>query len=106
MVLCYFFFEQKTSYEMRISDCSSDVCSSDLLGNRVLECRRFGSLATGRRRGLGGRFRLALALVLIWGLAGDLRSPLGVATEEVVRQQRCRHDDGRTDCDQSFLQNA
>src|SRR3546814_4573591 len=26
-----FFFEQKTAYEMRISDWSSDVCSSDLL---------------------------------------------------------------------------
>src|SRR3546814_4058023 len=34
-VLCYsclyfFFFKQKTAYEMRISDWSSDVCSSDL----------------------------------------------------------------------------
>src|SRR3546814_11558173 len=28
--LC-FFFKQKTAYEMRISDWSSDVCSSDLL---------------------------------------------------------------------------
>src|SRR3546814_1368699 len=26
----FFFFKQKTSYEMRISDWSSDVCSSDL----------------------------------------------------------------------------
>src|SRR3546814_6093452 len=32
-VLCwsFFFFKQKTAYEMRISDWSSDVCSSDLL---------------------------------------------------------------------------
>src|SRR3546814_3813890 len=28
--LCFFFFKQKTAYEMRISDWSSDVCSSDL----------------------------------------------------------------------------
>src|SRR3546814_9017984 len=27
-----FFFKQKTAYEMRISDWSSDVCSSDLFG--------------------------------------------------------------------------
>src|SRR3546814_7331146 len=27
-----FFFKQKTAYEMRISDWSSDVCSSDLAG--------------------------------------------------------------------------
>src|SRR3546814_2698335 len=27
----FFFFKQKTAYEMRISDWSSDVCSSDLI---------------------------------------------------------------------------
>src|SRR3546814_4874807 len=31
-VRCVFFFKQKTAYEMRISDWSSDVCSSDLRG--------------------------------------------------------------------------
>src|SRR3546814_5240444 len=30
-VSVFFFFKQKTAYEMRISDWSSDVCSSDLL---------------------------------------------------------------------------
>src|SRR3546814_1781004 len=30
--VCVFFFKQKTAYEMRISDWSSDVCSSDLCG--------------------------------------------------------------------------
>src|SRR3546814_9570914 len=30
MYLMFFFFKQKTAYEMRISDWSSDVCSSDL----------------------------------------------------------------------------
>src|SRR3546814_5857842 len=29
-LLFFFFFKQKTAYEMRISDWSSDVCSSDL----------------------------------------------------------------------------
>src|SRR3546814_7046987 len=33
-VLYFFFFKQKTAYEMRISDWSSDVCSSDLLALR------------------------------------------------------------------------
>src|SRR3546814_3539080 len=32
---CFFFFKQKTAYEMRISDWSSDVCSSDLQYPRV-----------------------------------------------------------------------
>src|SRR3546814_6373143 len=30
-VILFFFFKQKTAYEMRISDWSSDVCSSDLV---------------------------------------------------------------------------
>src|SRR3546814_15836517 len=32
----FFFFKQKTAYEMRISDWSSDVCSSDLASARFL----------------------------------------------------------------------
>src|SRR3546814_2350688 len=31
---CFFCFKQKTAYEMRISDWSSDVCSSDLYSRR------------------------------------------------------------------------
>src|SRR3546814_5271401 len=31
----FFFFKQKTAYEMRISDWSSDVCSSDLLRHQL-----------------------------------------------------------------------
>src|SRR3546814_9821576 len=33
LLFCFFFFKQKTAYEMRISDWSSDVCSSDLLAS-------------------------------------------------------------------------
>src|SRR3546814_1089730 len=36
----FFFFKQKTAYEMRISDWSSDVCSSDLQCQRR-QCLRF-----------------------------------------------------------------
>src|SRR3546814_10843404 len=43
--LCFFLFKQKTAYELRISDWSSDVCSSDLeldrAGQRVAVDRRF-----------------------------------------------------------------
>src|SRR3546814_1222347 len=31
----FFFFKQKTAYEMRISDWSSDVCSSDLVSTAL-----------------------------------------------------------------------
>src|SRR3546814_2270022 len=43
--LWFFFFKQKTAYEMRISDWSSDVCSSDLL-EQVIDHYR----GIGRRR--------------------------------------------------------
>src|SRR3546814_1583502 len=36
----FFFFKQKTAYEMRISDWSSDVCSSDLRNRRLSGIRR------------------------------------------------------------------
>src|SRR3546814_10874594 len=42
---CFFFFKQKTAYEMRISDWSSDVCSSDL--------RQMRDLPVGRAAGEG-----------------------------------------------------
>src|SRR3546814_4350797 len=35
VLLFVFFFKQKTAYEMRISDWSSDVCSSDLQAHPV-----------------------------------------------------------------------
>src|SRR3546814_5914749 len=40
MSLLFFFFKQKTAYEMRISDWSSDVCSSDLLAQHRLTALR------------------------------------------------------------------
>src|SRR3546814_2322220 len=43
LIFClFFFFKQKTAYEMRISDWSSDVCSSDL-------ARPFGAELRDRR---------------------------------------------------------
>src|SRR3546814_6478816 len=51
-----FFFKQKTAYEMRISDWSSDVCSSDLVaGEQVLK------LAVQRRRVGHGAVDMGLA---------------------------------------------
>src|SRR3546814_10116971 len=39
IILFIFIFKQKTAYEMRISDWSSDVCSSDLLPGRLAASR-------------------------------------------------------------------
>src|SRR3546814_6837139 len=49
-ICCSFFFcfKQKTAYEMRISDWSSDVCSSDLV---LCDLRRLVIADLGRERG-------------------------------------------------------
>src|SRR3546814_2822338 len=52
MFLSCFFCKQKTAYEMRISDWSSDVCSSDLL-------------AAGQRRALRDRTRFEIDDILV-----------------------------------------
>src|SRR3546814_9742326 len=41
----FFFFKQKTAYEMRISDWSSDVCSSDLGGHNPSAARQIAGFA-------------------------------------------------------------
>src|SRR3546814_3128309 len=59
LVCCFlfFFFKQKTAYEMRISDWSSDVCSSDLKRPPLFGYQRNGyhrthaSHASARNRG-------------------------------------------------------
>src|SRR3546814_3685118 len=42
--LVFFFFKQKTAYEMRISDWSSDVCSSDLIAPKFRTGDYFGGI--------------------------------------------------------------
>src|SRR3546814_2448061 len=56
LVVCFFFFKQKTAYEMRISDWSSDVCSSDLVANAAHAMPEGGELCitTGNRSVTGG----------------------------------------------------
>src|SRR3546814_12063450 len=68
--MCYFFFfKQKTAYEMRISDWSSDVCSSDLTvymrgvtpfrGHLIIEERVHGLDQIRLRRYSGEEHRIA-----------------------------------------------
>src|SRR3546814_3133974 len=47
--MCMFFFKQKTAYEMRISDWSSDVCSSDLLLRREDRAQRIRRVHRSRQ---------------------------------------------------------
>src|SRR3546814_6582365 len=58
-VACIFFFEQKTAYEMRISDWSSDVCSSVLVRVCLL-------LNLGRRATLSWLNTALASITLLW----------------------------------------
>src|SRR3546814_20094353 len=55
--LFFFFFKQKTAYELRISDWSSDVCSSDLIGgfrnHRHVDGDAVALLDAARLQGIG-----------------------------------------------------
>src|SRR3546814_499460 len=57
-IVLFFFFKQKTAYEMRISDWSSDVCSSDLYLVHLGEQAARGLLSHLRRRQLRGLGRI------------------------------------------------
>src|SRR3546814_6305019 len=73
---CFFFFKQKTAYEMRISDWSSDVCSSDLVETAVREAPG-EQVEPGARRHRG---RDGDDLVVMFGLGDQaLGEHLGIA---------------------------
>src|SRR3546814_8443114 len=78
-IASFFFFKQKTAYEMRISDWSSDVCSSDLGGDRQDAAPpRAGEDARGDRRSAARDDRRGL-LVPRPGLRADHRHGAGAA---------------------------
>src|SRR3546814_16390669 len=54
----FFFFKQKTAYEMRISDWSSDVCSSDLPASLPSEAGSF--LVTIAKEAIMSRYAITL----------------------------------------------
>src|SRR3546814_14487221 len=108
-VVCVFFLKQKTAYEMRISDWSSDVCSSDLpeqLERDVAAHRQPGQGEARRRLGEDGGGDLADRLVT--GQVGnpdvvdqvrdavDLVRPERRVVQQTRQQQECvRHGSAR-----------
>src|SRR3546814_9371998 len=69
--LLVFFFKQKTAYEMRISDWSSDVCSSDLAARAALFGIQQGSLDEAlRARSAAALTDIGFDGYAIGGLAG------------------------------------
>src|SRR3546814_3225611 len=89
--MCVLFFKQKTAYEMRISDWSSDVCSSDL--RSIRPCTYWSN-----RRSTSGSKSLALALRL------PLMSCLRFVDDANLAggAERTRYGRGRPACLRSF----
>src|SRR3546814_21071595 len=103
MYSCLFLFKEKTVYDRRISDWSSDVCSSDLAGDRLADRAGHGLSAASQMGGrdtaesgslaLGSQQKDALAhitgkndLAIVVGYAGTGKSTmLGVARDEWER---------------------
>src|SRR3546814_2179340 len=72
-LFCFFFFKQKTAYEMRISDWSSDVCSSDLGQVKKLEASGIETMAALARHD------------------GPVRGVASATAEKLVGQARLQH---------------
>src|SRR3546814_2002677 len=79
----FFFFKQKTAYEMRISDWSSDVCSSDLVHPGIGRWRHDPcEVGVARRRPNG-----------IWRSS---RGRIPVPTDHAARKSNCRSPRGNS----------
>src|SRR3546814_7301493 len=79
---CFFFFQQKTAYVMRISDWSSDVCSSDLF-----------KLEFGRLYEESGEMRIVVADEI----SPDSCRLWDVQSNEKLDKDRFRHDLGKVE---------
>src|SRR3546814_2473758 len=82
----FFFFKQKTAYEMRISDWSSDVCSSDLIwGQQLMQAAMVPSAKFVPQKALVSH---TYASPTMWYARPDIRqnnpalwTPAGVTTD-------------------------
>src|SRR3546814_9699440 len=85
LLYLFFFFKQKTAYEMRISDWSSDVCSSDLydpFGAAHSSTSNSAGLGFAVGRDLAGRTNNVIAVI------GDGAMTAGMAYE--IGRASCR----------------
>src|SRR3546814_1487658 len=105
MCFFFFFFKQKTAYEMRISDWSSDVCSSDLPCHvRRLRCAMLSADRVERNQqaapqhiplewhtDFGGE-EMAEASERQVALPGRVGKPDGACLDEPINRLRGSHD--------------
>src|SRR3546814_2244050 len=100
--MLFFFFKQKTAYEMRISDWSSDVCSSDLdrlvvarhlddaLDHRAVEAQRRRGVHDGEEARLLDQLRRGEAVAEAHQLqrVEDARPPQRIGVEHLVGDRK------------------
>src|SRR3546814_15189045 len=103
----FFFFKQKSAYEMRISDWSSDVCSSDLSAGLAVwrRCRRHGGEPVAADRALRRQRKAGRT-----DRASDAKQPSacgaerGFARDDPVSWTRQPCQIGRASCRESGCQ--
>src|SRR3546814_6087173 len=89
--MCFFFFKQKTAYELRISDWSSDVCSSDLLRSCAVGSSQWMATRTGcgmnhrRNSQVNTEFALVLSVV---NFAATAYGGAGATSAAAVAERR------------------
>src|SRR3546814_3811194 len=101
-MLFVFLFKQKTAYEMRISDWSSDVCSSDLKDQRIIVIGRnlIESGGGSDRRAFFVVYR-PLDLALLDRCEGHLRAEI---VQHVARAEEFVLQIGRASCRERVCQ--
>src|SRR3546814_8261354 len=95
----FFFFKQKTAYEMRISDWSSDVCSSDLPQGAAVHAaerlRKDAATMARVKRGVTSHARHKKVLALAKGYRGRSSTNYRIAIEKVEKALRYAYRDRR-----------
>src|SRR3546814_10245456 len=100
-VLFVFFFKQKTAYEMRISDWSSDVCSSDLMVTTATTLPIYATRdqvafrAWGKYRGV----KVSVVGPSDWNIPAQIK-----AIEEVIPSRPAGLQIGRASCRERVCQ--
>src|SRR3546814_4073841 len=97
--LCFFFFKQKTAYEMRISDWSSDVCSSDLEADQNAD-HEGDHLVPGHRRQAATDRQIAAGHQQAADIAGEDDAVIGRPQPvhgDPEREGQAKRDGGKRD---------
>src|SRR3546814_1081945 len=106
MLVFLFFFKQKTAYEMRISDWSSDVCSSVLLRHYQFAARR----AIGGEQQPTAQLLFHRMVAIAHGILCDLGDQgLGVTQQHALQSRVAvelllQHEIGRASCRERVCQ--